>query len=400
MATAQGINKSLRIKKQSAFGTAASGASAQELRRVTSNLSLEKDTYESAEIVTTAMVQDYRHGVRRVRGDIQGELSPATYKLLMQSALRRDFTTGVNSTALTNVTAAAGPPGTFTRAAGSFLTDGFKVGDVIRWTGWTTTGTNNNSTNFVITALTATVMTTNGTVAAKASGDSVTATVVGKKTYVPTSSHTEDYYTIEHWFSDVSLSEAFTDCRVGGMQLRLPATGMATCTFNVMGVNVTTNTSQNFTSPTAITSTGLTAAVNGALWVAGAAVAIVTGLEVNLDLGLNGEPVVGSNTLPAIFAGRSRVSGQLTAFFQDATLRDLFLNETEAGITVVLYTGTSATADLLAINLPRCKVGGASKDDGEKGIIQTLPFVGLQNSTGGAGTNSENSVISIQDSQA
>lgn len=398
MAIAQGISKSVRLKKQSALGTIASGSGAQELRRVISSLDLEKETYESQEIVSHAQVLDYRHGMRRVRGEIAGELSPGSYNLLMQSVLRKDFVAGATTTAIITVTAAAGPPGTFTRSSGSFITDGFKVGDVMNWSGWASPATANNAKNYIITALSATVMTVDGTVVARAAGDSVTGVVVGKKSLIPTSGHTKDYYTFEHWFADIAKSEAFKDCVIGSMTVRLPATGLATVSFNVLGRDIVTAGSQNFTSPTAASTTGIAGAVNGALLVDEVVVAVLTGLEFTLDIGLSDAAVVGSRLSPDIFVGRSRVTGSFTAFFESETLRDLFINETEAAIVAAFYLSNAANAGFLAFNLPRIKVGGARKDDGDKGIVQTFPFQALRNSAGGSGQNTDDTTLSVQDS--
>ena len=61
----------------------------------------------------------------------------------------------IDSAGLTVTVAAAG--GTYTRSAGSYITDGFRVGQTVTWSGFTNAG--NNATK-VIFALTATVMTT------------------------------------------------------------------------------------------------------------------------------------------------------------------------------------------------------------------------------------------------
>src|SRR5690606_14718948 len=221
---------------------------------------------QSAEKVSHSQVQDFRHGTRRVPGTLNGELSPGTYLDLIAAILRKDFAAGVAphaSSAIDDVTAAAGPPGTFTRASGSFVTDGFKVGDVVRCTGWTTTGTANNDKNYRITALTATIMTVAEAVVAKTAGDNIKIAVVGGKSLIPLTSHTSDYFTFEKWFSDISQSERFIDVRPSSMTLNLPATGMATVSFGLVGIDMETGVSQYFTTPTAATSTGLTAAVNG-----------------------------------------------------------------------------------------------------------------------------------------
>jgi hypothetical protein len=53
--------------------------------------------------------------------------------------------------------------------------------------------------------------------------------------------------------------------------------------------------------------------------------------------------------------------------------------------------------------MPRVKVGGAGKDDGEKGIVQTMPFTALFDTGAGAdkgatATDSLATTLSIQDS--
>lgn len=401
MAIAAGVNKSVRIKKEATFGTAPGATGANLLRRIESTLDLAKDSYEASELVSDYQVSDFRHGMRRVEGAINGELSPGTYQLLMAAALRKDFAAGATTGAIITVTAAAGPPGTFTRSSGSFITDGFRVGDVVRWTGWTTGGVNNNARNYRITALTALVMTVIGTgnevVAAKAAGDSVTCTVTGKKTWTPTTGHTNDSFAIEHWYSDVAQSELFRGLRLQSMQVQLPATGLARINMAFLGQDATYGTAAYYTSPTAAPTTGIAAAVNGVVRLNGADIAILTGIDFTIQGGMTNLPVVGANTTPDIFPGRVRIAGQLTAAFQDAALRDLFVNETEVDLHAYLTLGAAINADFLSFYFGRIKVGGAGKNDGETGLIQTLPFQALRRTSTGSGEY-EGTTLSIQDS--
>jgi hypothetical protein len=50
--------------------------------------------------------------------------------------------------------------------------------------------------------------------------------------------------------------------------------------------------------------------------------------------------------------------------------------------------------------MPRVKMGGAGKNDGQGGLVQTMPFQMLKNLVGGAGTSTEATTLSIQDSAA
>lgn len=402
---AASLKKQLIFKKQSAKGTQATGASGQLLRRVASMLARQKQSYQSQEIRSDQQVVDFRHGIGSVSGQISGELSNQTYQAFFASLLRNTWAAGATTGALTNVTAAVGPPGTFTRAAGSFLTDGFKVGDVVRWTGWTTTGANNNARNYRITALTATVMTVgpatspgNEAVTAKASGDSVTCTVVGKKLIIPSTGHVDDYYTIEHWFSDISKSEQFVDCQIANAALNLPPTGIAQVQFGIIGLSMVTGTSQSLTSPTAETTDGVMAAVNGILRVGSNDVAVVTGLQLSIDGQLQpSQAIVGSNNIQGTFQNPFNISGRLSAYFDDtigADLRDIFLNETEVSLLLKLDETSAINTDFMTIKLPRIKFGGADKAEANNGLVQDIPFVAMK----GTATDNDTTMVAIQDS--
>lgn len=402
MAIAKGIAKTVAIKKEASFGALPGTGDAQLLRHVQSTVNLTKDTYQAAEKRPDYQVSDFRHGTQRVGGNIEGELSLSTYSLLLGAALRKDWAAGATSggSALTNVTAAAGPPGTFTRDAGSWITDGFRVGDVVRWTGWTTDGEDNNAKNFRITALSATVMTVAESVAAKAAGDEVTVAVPGSKVWVPGSGHTNDSFAIQHHFADIDTVELFLGCMVNQINLGLPPTGLATFTAAMLGQRMLDDPNGNgeapyFVTPSAVTNTPIMAAVNGSLRLGGEDIAVVTNLEMQIVGNITGDPVIGSDFLPELFPGRVVVSGTLSAYYTDGDLTRDFINETELSLIAMLEAGGEAPRDFLNIILPRIKLGGGEKDDGEKGLVQTVPFQALLRSDESAW---DQTTIAIQDS--
>lgn len=407
MSIASGVFKQLVAKKQSALGTKATAPSAQLLRRVTSTIDLSKAQYQSKEISPSMQRIDHRHGLRSVAGTINGELSCGTYQGFVESVLRAPFLSVVTTNAQTDVTAAAttGATGTFTRAAGSYITDGFKIGMMVRWSGWATTGTANNSHNFLITNLTDLIMTVVAldgvAIGAKVSGDTVTCVSAGKMCSIPPTGHNRDYWTIEHVFTDIAQAEQFTDCAIGAMNIKLPSTGMATVDFPVIGLGMDPSTQAYFTAPTAASSSNNLAAVNGKVYVGGTAVGLIT----SMDIAVNGNvtsvgAVVGSNVAPDLSFGSIDVTGTVVVLFQDATMRDMFLNETETSIVACFTDSNLATAEFISIIMPVVKFGGANKDDGEKGLMMTMPFTAVQNTGGGAAVATTNTTISIQDSLA
>lgn len=402
---ATGVFKKLVAKKQTGLGTKASADGAQLFRRVTSTLDLKKATYQSKEIRPSMQRADMRHGIRSVDGTISGELSVGTYEGFMASVLRAPFAAVSAYAAGSDVTAQAAAP-QFSDASGGYLAAGLKVGMVGRWSGFAgSPGSGNNGRNFLITALTDTAMTgvflDGGVAYADAAGDAVTFTPVGKYCAIPQSGHVRDYWTIEHNFSDIGQSEQFVDCVFGDMNVKMPSTGMATVDFPVMGLNMEASAGAYFTNPAPASSGANLAAVNGAAYIAGQKVAQITGLDFSIK-GNMSKPggVVGSNTDPDIFPGSLDVTGSMTVLFSDTTLRDQFLNETEVSLIVALVSGTGATADFQVHNFPRVKLGGASKDDGEKGLTMTVPFTALENVAGGANTATVASTYWVQDSAA
>ena len=399
-----GLSKLVAIKAESTYGTLPTAASAQLLRRVKSEVNLAKETYASNELRTDFQIADFRHGVRRVEGSLSGELSPGTYKDFFSYALKRDWA-AVTAIASASITiTGTGPTYTLARAAGSWLTDGVKNGSVIRLSVGTFNAANVNKNLLVIdiaSATSLTVLVLNGSaLVAEGPIASSTVTIVGTTNFVPTTSHTDRSFSLEHWFADNNLSERYTGCKINKIAMALPPSGMATADFAIVGQNVSTAATQYFTSPTAVTTTAPLAAVNGVIRVAGSTLASVTGLSLDISPAYDGEPVVGSNVLPQLFAGMVNVTGQMTVFFEDATLRDAFYNESEIELIAALTSDNTAAADFISIAIPRIKLGGASKDDTMQGIKATIPFQALLNTAGGTGVKTERTTIWMQDSQA
>jgi len=404
MAVAQGINKITVYKKQTGLGSSASGSGGQIVRRTSSVFQAPVDTYESNEIVSHQQSTGVGIGVVKPAGKIDGLLSPGTYATLLASLLRKDMTATAAMTGLGITVATSGSNYTLTRGTGSFLTDGLKIGDVVRLTAGTyTAGTKDK--NLLVLALTATVATVkvvNGS-ALTAEGPiaSSTLTVVGKKSIVPLTGHTNDYYTFEEWYADLSRSETYADQQIGQAALNLPATGNATISLDSMGRTRTLGSSQVLTSPSAETSTDILTAVNGVVLVNGAAVANVTGAQITINGNVaHSDAVVGSNVVDDIQRGRIAVSGSFTAKFDAVTLQTIYENRATTSLLLVVTEDATANSDFVVINLPMIKLTGDTPDDGEKAVIRTYPFTAQINGDGGAALATDKTIISIQDSAA
>lgn len=372
------VNALIRYGVETTLGTA-SAAAGKSIRRISSTLALTKDAFTSNEVRPDQQVFDARHGVRRVAGAVQGELSTQTYDDWIEAVLRGTWAAGAtvqNTTpamASANLTATTGATtGTFTASAGSWITAGLRVGDVVRVTG----STGNTNKNFRIVTATATVLTVFPAPATAAAAPTWTVAVQGRKLAPGTTNRS---FTIEQHYPDIDVSEQFLGCRIGDMSLSLPPTGMATVSFGMQGTNANfTSGAQapTFASPTAAPATNLLTAVGGSLSVAGSPSSIITGVDFSVTNNLNSTPVVGSNFVPEIFYGRMVIQGNVTAYFEDLTFLNYFLNETEVHMQIQLDDANGT--DFLCFRMPRVKLMGGTKTVGpDGGVILQSPFQAL-----------------------
>lgn len=401
MAVAQGVSTLIKRVKQSALGTPGSTGS-QYARRVSATFNKVSETYASNEIASHQMSTGATEGPSATTGALNCELSPGTYALEFAALLRKDFAATSAITALSVTIAGSGPTYTITRSSG-WWTDGIKIGDVVRLSVGSLNAAN-ISKNLLIVGLTQTVATVvplNG-VALVAEGPvaGCTVTVTGKKSWVPTTGHTNDYFSWEKWFADVTVSELFTDVKVASADVGIPATGIATVNFDLPGLGRTDGASEVLTSPTAESTTEVLGAVQGKVVVNGT-VTTVTGAQLQITGNITtGEAEVGSNSRSDHQRGRIAVSGSFTAKFSSSTLKTLRNDQTAVVLILAVANNATATSDFMTFVMPAIKVFSDDADDGEKEVIRSYSFTAQYYGSGGAALASHATIISIQDSQA
>lgn len=388
-----------------ASSSALGASSAQVLRRVASTLALTKDTFQSEEIRPDRQVGDYRHGVKRAPGNVSGELSPLTYEQFFEASMRGTWAAAVTASQsdFTSVSA-VNSSSKFVFNAGNPVSKGYRVGMAIRFT--SLSDSDNNSKNFVILGFGGS---SNREVTVFPAPDDMTAdsaftmTSVGRSLIIPASAHVKRKIGVEVWNEDKDFAQLFTEGRLGGFNVNLPASGMATVDFELLCRDMETYSAGDapfFTSPTAATTTGILASVNGLLRVSGETVAVITGLNIQHQAALSGDPVVGSSLLPDILVGRHIVSGQMTANFEDADLINDFINETEIEILAYLTATSAVNSPAMTFFLPRVKLGGANMPaQGEGAQTITLPFQALKYEGTEASTGIANTTLQVWDSE-
>lgn len=386
----------LSFRREATPGTiAANDSTARHVPYVSHGLALSKSTIASEEIRPDFQDATMRHGSRQVAGPLELQLQCGTYGPLMEAALRRDFTAFTALAALTNVTAASvGSGGTFTRAAGSWITDGLYVGMTIRMSGWTTTAVANNARNYTIIALTATVITVAEPVVAKTAGDSVVVSLPGRITFVPASGHTNAAFTFEEWSPDVPRSFRFLGTRINTMGVNLQPNARASLNFGLMGRDRASNASRYFSSGVAAAPSIMQVGHQGQLVVNGAASAIITSCEINVTNNMEAGQVIGQATPADIFYGRIQVTGRLSCYFDTAVFDDVFDQESEIGLFVRANDDTGVGGNFLSFAMTRIKLSGGSYSTQSASRVQQFDFTSLVNPAAGT----QPTTLIVQDS--
>lgn len=393
MSLQSNVNVTLRYGAEASFGALSTG-SGQLLRRVQSTLTASKDAFQSNEVRSDQQVFDARHGTRRAAGAISGELSTQTYDDFIEAALRGTWTAGATASQA-QFTSLAVSGNAFQIGAGTWAGAGFRVGDVIRLSGFTHA---NVGKNFRIVALTATAATVSPAPAAMSSQTTFGVAVAGRKLLTGTEQRS---FTIEQFYPDIDLSEVFTGMRVGDVGFSLPPAGIATINIGFQGQNGAVRTGAQapyFTAPAGETTTGVLSGVNGSLLIDGSASAVVTGLDFQVANNLSSTPVVGSNVVPDIFYGRTVITGNVSAYLESEALLNVFLNEQEIGIAATLEASGADPKDFISFAFPRVKFTGVSKTIGpDGGVVASFPFQALLRT---AATGIDGTTLAVQRSNA
>jgi hypothetical protein len=376
MAIAELTSRTIAIGLQSALGTiAGTGDGKYQNFRPDTSGGLTKDSFESDSIRRDQQYSNPRHGLRQGAFALSQELQIGGHNDLFAGLLRNAWaagaTTGVSTDMAVDATAR-----TITRTGGSFVTDGFKVGDIVRFATSGSGTAGNENVNLRLTNVTALVLTYandpwTSVMTTDAAGDSVTLSAPGAKLSVPSSAHTKDYFTIDDWHDDISQGTRITDAIVNSVEMDISPGAHATATFNMLGVNADLdNNAEYFVAADAAPTGALLAGPEGKLRYDGADSAVMTQISLTIDSGGEAKAVIGANVSPDIFRLGVRATGSLAALFDGDAILDNFDDEAEASLFVYLFADSTASSEFLIIKLPNVKINSADKaSDGPAQVL-------------------------------
>lgn len=376
-----GHNVLVSYKAESVFNTPVNGAGATQFRpNAGGKLVLNREWIRSNEVRADGKTAQGRLGTKSVVGSYPADASVGTFDPLLEAIFRGTFVAPVviTNATMTSITTQAGPPSTITAAAGSWLTQGVRVGDVGRLANHSTAA--NNGKNLRVTAVTALVITVAEALITDAVADSSFSFTIQKKLSQP-SVPVRRSFTFDDYNQDLDLSKIATGVRVSSLKITGQPNGMALFEFGLVGADLTpllVGTSPNFSSPTLSASIALTwldAAIRLGIPGSGTDRLNLTAFELTLDMGAKGLPVIGSNVTPDIFENNLQGNGSISGTLQDFADFGLFTAETEVEFSSLLVEPEVEPKDNISLFVPRCKFSGFDDQIGEDGAkIITMPF--------------------------
>ena len=195
---------------------------------------------------------------------------------------------------------------------------------------------------------------------------------------------TPKFFSIEDYAADIDQARLFTGMTVSSMAVSLAPNQMVTTTFGMVGKNMTISTAEK--TQDAASGAAPFDAYSGDLAIGNvgnsSAVAIVTGLDFTLTNSFAPTFVIGDDSAPSLEYGQAVVEGTMTAYFEDASLINRFLNEVESELVVSVDDPTGLNT--YTFTFPKIKINSADVGvDGPTSRVISMSFVALYDATEG-----------------
>ena len=377
MTLASGSRVGLSYVAETVRGTTPGSPSMKSLRVTSRAINLQKNTLQSNEKRSDRQLATLRHGFNQVAGNPGFELSLAAMDDMLEAAL--SGTWAAVTTGAISIDASA-TDDSFNRSTGSFLTDGFTAGGIVDVTGYVATGNNSQWRISSVTATKMIVTQLDGTAAGlttESGGGDETIAYTGKQLNIGTTLRT---FAVERRFTDISQYQVFNGVAVNQLSLNIQPEQIVGGTLDLIGMSAAAMSGTSLGTPAAAATNEPFSSFEGSLYEGGSQIAVVTGLDLQLQNNRTLQPVVGSKFSPDVFEGDALVTGTLTAFFENETLYNKFVNETGSSLDLRLddLNGT----DFMRIKLGNVKYTGSDMDPPQEGPVPlSMPFAALLDPT-------------------
>jgi hypothetical protein len=382
----------INIADETTYGQARGEVDFYKLGVTGVTLAKKRSSNVSAELRDDRNVADFRLGTTDVDGDISCELAYPSFEYtngrayglgsLFRSALRRNNATLIAPLSASDISSSS-VDNSFNTVGGTMPL--VEAGDTVLVAG-VLGATGNNGYATVVSRTTSKLIVSGKTLVTDSAGDSVTITpcvaTPGKRSDGPIS------FAVEQKFDDVSLVNPyhhFSGCNVNSMNVKVPADGIATATFSVMGQDMTEDDSDALDANyNASTSERPADGYSGTVTIDGTENATITELDFTLSNNMASRHVIGTPLTQNHTLGQVNITGNMTAFFgSDATdLLSKFLDEEPVALrkTVVDPDGNK-----IEFRFPRIFLtDGKANTNGVSGEVASgYPFQAVYDETAG-----------------
>ena len=195
---------------------------------------------------------------------------------------------------------------------------------------------------------------------------------------------TPKYFSIQDYSADVDQARLFSGQTVSTMGFSIAPNQMITTTFGMVGKGMSMSAAEAVTVTAASTNSPFDS-YSGDLKIGNSggsltSAPIITQIDFTVANSFAPTFVVGDSETPALEVGRAEVTGSFSAYFEDDSLINRFLNETESAIEVSVNDPTAANP--YTFLFPRVKINSADVGvDGPTSRIISLSFTSLYDTT-------------------
>ena len=358
-----GRDVEISIVKETTKGETPS-SNLKPLRYVSASLQGNNETVTSETVNKRRAVIDRRRVGLGASGNIDTEFFYSALDNLLESTFFNDFAAFTKTVDVTAVLTG----NKINRATGSFLTDGFKKGQVVRVAGFATSGNNGIAviTNVTETDLTiANITLVNETVASVTFSCSQLINGNVQKSLSIEEKIDTDF-------------RSFLGMIVNNASINVPTRDRVTCSFDFLGYS--------FGSPSSSIGAGYESENTDKMidssnnfpkcYVDGVAKAF-TELNFSIANNLREQTAVGSQALVGIGDGLMDINVEAGMYFEDNTEYEKFINNTEFQMTALFQDGDD---NIIAISLPRAKYTDATAPAGGNNadFVENLPFGAME----------------------
>ncbi len=187
-------------------------------------------------------------------------------------------------------------------------------------------------------------------------------------------------YTFERNFQDIGEFQQYSGCVIDQMTLSIRPDSIIGGRFSVLGKGMTVSKSSSASNISTGTSFAPMDSFQAEISEKGTTLAYVVGIDLSIKNNAEEHYVLGADTAEEISLGKSRISGEISAYFQNDDLIQKFLNREKSSLSIILR-GEGGAYELL---LPKIRYSGLEMPvKGDKAVVLTLPFMALIDETEG-----------------